>query len=229
MLGALEVKAISRLAGQHGSEWKPLHTAVLGCLLAHRNRRTGSCFPERRLLAAHCNVTERTIDRTLDQLRAWGAIERQQPRALASQQFREAQYTFLFELPAVEKTCEYPPSRATNSGIAVRQIQAEPCDKIGVPIRKEEKDLEAKDQKGKATAPPTRKFHSDACPEYTQQDFDERDWRVLNREIALIRESTVGNGSNGEDNFSRACQRAGISVRRGYELWKKMMAEEETG
>ena len=225
VLGALEVKAIGRLVALHPHEWKPLHTAVLGCLLAHRNRRTGSCFPERRLLAAYCSVTERTIDRTLAQLTAWGAIEREQPRALTSQQFREAQYTFLFVLPKVLKTCETncenPPSRATFS--------AEPCDISEGAVRhfrggnkEEEKDLEAKEQSTKGEAPPP--------PKFTQHDFDERDWRKLNREIATIREAGIGGGGNrdGPDNFSIACQRAGISVRRGHELWRNMM-EEETG
>jgi hypothetical protein len=147
VLGHLEVKAISRLAAQRGPEWKPIHTAVMGCLLAHRNRRTGSCFPERRLLAAHCNVKERTIDRVLAQLTEWGAIERHQLRTVSSQKFREAQYTFLFELPSIgenpsesgDKNCANKPSRATNSGGAVRQKQAEPCDKNGGLIRKKGK------------------------------------------------------------------------------------------
>src|SRR6202034_3067995 len=123
MLGALEVKAIARLAREHRDEWKPLHTAVMGCLLAHRNRRSGRCFPERRLIAAHCNVSESTIDRAIAQLVTWRAIERQQPRAVSSQQFRESQYSFLFELPQTvenscgweDKSCADQQSRASDS------------------------------------------------------------------------------------------------------------------
>jgi hypothetical protein len=272
MLGALEVKAISRFAAQHRAEWKPVHTAVLQGLLAHRNRRTGRCFPERRVLAANCNVSERTIDRILDQLTAWGAIERQQPRAVSSQQFREAQYTFLFELPqsaenAVDsqgKSCADQPSRASNSGGAVRQNSAEPCVRIEGAVRqnrgpnKEEgKDHEVKDptqrERGEAPPPPQpqnendeifqvvaspelQKMHDEfwaemdeeeSKPRYTQQDFDERDWRKLNHQISMMREASVGNpggGGSGEERFKQACQRAGISPRRGYELWERMMA-----
>jgi hypothetical protein len=283
MLGALEVKAITRFAAQHPAEWKPLHTAVLQGLLAHRNRRTGRCFPERRLLAAHCNVSERTIDRTLDQLTAWGAIERQQPRAVTSQQFREVQYVFLFELPQAaenacdsqEKSCADQPGRATKSRRAVRQNHAEPCDKNGRAVRqnrganKEEgKDLEGKDQiqRERGSDRPPRSEPSlnqtlrgtddgrtqsrcQTCgaqlwrrldgkglicyqcpnvtkPQYEQRDFDERDWRKLNHEIAMLQEASVGNWSkdSGEERFKVACQRAGISPRRGYELWGKMMA-----
>lgn len=331
MLGALEVKAITRFAKQHGSDWKPVHTAVLQGLLAHRNRRTGRCFPERRLLAANCNVSESTIDRTIAQLTAWGAIERQQPRALSSQQFREAQYTFLFELPqTAENPCELPrkncadqTSRASNFGGAVRQNPGEPrVTNSGAvrqnrgPNKEEVKDLEVKDplQSEKGEAPPPDEIfqvvaspelqkmhdefweemeesqkqwdalpkgqrltqtmdqiraarqgngnaHNDPCyeeeqvfflaiaglsitedearrllagegynaptpakPCYTQRDFDERDWRKLNRELDLIRNASVGDGSSGEARFKVACQRAGISPRRGYELWERMMA-----
>jgi hypothetical protein len=64
-------------------------------------------------------------------------------------------------------------------------------------------------------------------PTYTQRDFDERDWRKLNQEINMLRESNLGlsgTGGGGEERFKVACQRAGISVRRGYEIWEKMMA-----
>jgi hypothetical protein len=48
----------------------------------------------------------------------------------------------------------------------------------------------------------------------------------LNREINMLREASVGNWSNNssEERFKTACQRAGISPRRGYELWERMMA-----
>jgi hypothetical protein len=168
MLGALEVKAISRLVREHRAEWKPLHTAVMNCLLAHRNRRSGSCFPERKLMAAHANVSERTVDRALAQLVAWGAIEREQPRAVSGQQFRQVQYSFLFELPQAadivceseEKSCAKQPGRATKSGGAVRQNRGEPCDKIDGAIRKEGKDL--MQGKGGSNTTPPRNFSQDS-------------------------------------------------------------------
>lgn len=143
-------------------EWKPLHTAVMGCLLAHHNRHTGHCWPERRLLAAHCNVSERTIDRALAQLTAWGAIERQQPKGVSSQQYRPTQYVFLFTLPQFVNSLV---DSAVNPGVtgdepcdkfagAVRQNGQEPCDKIEGPIRKEGKVLnQEKVHKGKSITP----------------------------------------------------------------------------
>ena len=119
MLGALEVKAISRLAAKHGRQWKPLHTAVMGCLLAHRNRRSGYCWPRRKDIAGYCNISERTVNRIVAQLAGWGVIERQQPRAVTTRAYGPAQYAFLFELPQselpqpglpqpVEKPCANP-------------------------------------------------------------------------------------------------------------------------
>lgn len=149
MQGALEVKAISRLATQRGAEWKPLHTAVMGCLLAHRNRGTGHCWPDRRTIAKYCNVSERTVDRTLSQLVAWGAIEKQQPKAMAGGHFRPRQFTFLFSLPVGQSCVSRPRDKAvshgreTKSGSTVRQN--------GMRNKEEEKDLkQEKDQRPKA-------------------------------------------------------------------------------
>ena len=151
MQGALEVKAISRLATQRGAEWKPLHTAVMGCLLAHRNRGTGHCWPDRRTIAKYCNVSERTVDRTLSQLVAWGAIEKQQPKAMAGGHFRPRQFTFLFSLPVGQSCVSRPRDKAvshgreTKSGSTVRQN--------GMRNKEEEKDLkQEKDQRHQSAA-----------------------------------------------------------------------------
>jgi len=174
MLGALEVKVIARLAAQHGSAWKPLHTAVMSCLLAHRNRRTGNCWPERKAIASYCGRSVRTVDRAVDQLVAWGAIKRQQPRAVSSQRFREAQYVFLFELPSATS------SRATKSAGAVRQNQPEPCDKIGGGNKEEGKGLEqAKDPKGKNTAPDEIPAQEDQVPEIEIPKLQQAAVRVM--------------------------------------------------
>jgi hypothetical protein len=167
MLGALEVKAIARVAAQHRSEWKPIHAAVMGCLIAHRNRRTEQCSPHRKDIAAHCGVSERTVDRIVDQLKEWGAIERQQLRALSSQRFRTAQYTFLFNLPeppAVEEPTgkivdgsEEKTGPCDKINRAVRQNQGEPCDiQVSHGNKEEAKDLKLIEQseKGNRENPP---------------------------------------------------------------------------
>lgn len=124
MLGALEVKAVNRLAALHAGEWKIIHTAVIDCILAHHNRRTGLCWPERKAIASHCNVSERTVDRAIAKLLAWGAIERLQPRSLASGQFRPRQFTFQFELP---RDTQVSHGRETKSGVTVGQNEG--CNK----------------------------------------------------------------------------------------------------
>src|SRR2546423_14306767 len=99
-LGALEVKAVSRTARRLGAAWKPLHAAVLSCLLAHRNRR-GLSWPPQSVTAEFANVDPRTIARATDDLIAWGLIAKERPRALSSGQLRNNQYTFLFPLEKI--------------------------------------------------------------------------------------------------------------------------------
>jgi hypothetical protein len=209
MLGALEAKAVSRIARQCGAEWKPVHSAVLGCLLAYRSRRGGISWPPRQVIAEFVHASERTVDRAISRLVAWGAIERQRPRATSTQRFGTAQYTFLFELPQIE---EKPCEKIEENSRAMRQNATEPCDKIEAPIRKEALSTKASI---KSKGPP---------PKYSQQDFDERDWRQLNREINRLREAAAGTGLGGagEECFKIACQRAGLGLRRGYELWERM-------
>ena len=120
-----------RVAAEHRSEWKPLHTAVMSCLLAHRNRRTGDCYPRREVIAAFSNASVRTVDRAMLQLAFWGVIEREQPKAVSSGEFRPAQYTFLFPLSASEEGSNESPNPCDKIGGTVRQKQASPCDKNG--------------------------------------------------------------------------------------------------
>ena len=97
MFGALELKAVNRFAAQH-PEWRPIHTAVIGCLLAHRHPHSKQCTPSRRLVAESCGTSERTVDRAIAQLKSWGAIKTSQLK-LFGNSWGPAQYTFLFELP----------------------------------------------------------------------------------------------------------------------------------
>ena len=162
MLGALEVKAITRLARKYGADWKPLHTAVLGCLLAHRNRRTGHCWPRRKDIAAYSNISERTVNRIMAQLTAWGAIERAAAEDCCRSHVRPAQYTFLFELPqSVEKPCELeekscenqPEPWAKNEGSRGPKM-AGAVGQRSVPRNKEVRErTEGKDLKGKGRPP----------------------------------------------------------------------------
>jgi hypothetical protein len=99
MLGALEVKRIAKIAARHGKEWKTIHTAVLDCIYAHRNRRTKNCWPSRSLIAKHCRKSERQIDRVIKQLREWGALEHQRPRKVSNGRFGGRQFTISFEDP----------------------------------------------------------------------------------------------------------------------------------
>ena len=313
------MKAIARVAAQHSSEWKPIHAAVMGCLVAHRNRRTEQCSPRRKDIAAHCGVSERTIDRVIAQLEEWGAIRRHQLKALSSREFRPAQYTFLFSLPQADSAqhVEDPGGKTVDQeepcdkfGGAVRQNEGGPCDKNDTAIRKEAfKILSSKEQSEKGVPskfshsklqPPTPdcpdchgngwkmiesgkaaercectrlapegfgfyvagrgatvddlremglteeeakaqvahhreleaakneliESHSQPQPSYTQQDFDERDWRKLQKEIDSMREASIGSAEQTQPVafFRRACERAGISTRRGHELYAKMLA-----
>jgi hypothetical protein len=95
VLGALEVKFVIRCAEQR-PDWRMLHSVVMGCLLAHSNRHTGNCWPERRLIAAYCRCSERTVDRAIDQLVGWGVMRKQQPKAVRNGQFAPRQFTILF-------------------------------------------------------------------------------------------------------------------------------------
>ena len=180
MLGALEVKRVTRVATERGPAWKSIHTAVLSCLLAHRNHKTGHCWPARAVIARFCRSSERTVDRAIAKLIEWGAIERQQPRALAGGTFAPVQYAFLFELPPCDKNAS---SRATKTQLAVRQKPRR--------NKEEAKDLEqaqrSKASGGRGSSPRPGRFQ--------QSDFDERDLRLLgaaNRQFDKLREASVG-------------------------------------
>ena len=121
MLGALEVKRVTRWAAQRGAEWKMIHTAVISCLLAHCNRQTGHCWPARKAIAAYCHVSERTVDRAIVKLIEWGAIKKQQPRGVSTGHFGSRQYVFLFELPAAKPGDKKGGHRETKRGVTVRQ------------------------------------------------------------------------------------------------------------
>jgi hypothetical protein len=237
MLGALEVKAITRLARERGAEWKPIHTAVMGCLLAHHNRRSGHCWPRRKDIAEHCNVCERTIDRAIARLTAWGAIERMQPKAASSQQFRPAQYVFRFVLPPgnpqdvqkpcelVDKNCAYLPepcdknggSRATKTGGAVRHL--------GVARNKEVRERsKGKDLRERAQSEnPPSQFQNSQISQSRQKDFLERDLRKMAEAWKYLTTRDAGgacraSGLSNRQMFEAVCDLAGITIERGLEL-----------
>lgn len=144
MLGALEVKRLTRLATERGSEWKGIHTSVLSCLLAHRHRQSGHSWPAREVIASYCRVSPRTVDRAIAKLVEWGAIEKQRPR-LVSGQFQSAQYAFLFELPpatAMSPRDKNGRCHATQTVAATRQI----------PMRNKERSMNHQAQKQAAPA-----------------------------------------------------------------------------
>ena len=62
---------------------------------------------------------------------------------------------------------------------------------------------------------------------YTQADFDERDWRKLQKEIAALEAFGIRSGDKTESErlalLRRACARAGISIRRANELHERML------
>jgi hypothetical protein len=234
MLGALEVKAIRRLVLEYGSQWRPVHAAVMACLLAHRNRRSGNCWPHRKDVAEYCNVSLSTVDRALARLTAWGAIERMQPRAVSSQQFRPAQYTFLFPLPqsvqkaceSEDKTCENQPepcvktggSRASKQGGAVRHLG----DARNKEVRERSK---GKDLKGKGS--PRGEDYEIAKSRNSKQPAwrDERDlrmWAMAWRKLAKRDASgaTACAGMSPRQIFEAACSIAGVTIARGLELDK---------
>lgn len=96
MFGAQEVKSVSRFARENSAKWKPIHSAIVGCLMAHTNKQSGLCCPSRKLIAEHCNVSERTVDRAISQLREWGAIKTVRLK-LQEKVYGPAQYTLLFD------------------------------------------------------------------------------------------------------------------------------------
>lgn len=216
MLGALEVKIVRHVAAQRPG-WKPLHTAVLSCLLAHRNRQ-GQAWPMQELIAGFCRVSERTARRALTQLLDWGVIKPGQLRAVSSQKFGPVQYLFLFTLPQVVEENAGP---SANLDRAVGQNHPEPSAKIECAIRKKPKDLKPE----RAEGDPSPKFErSTNRSRPSQQDFDERDWRRLNREIDTMREAGVGSADESDPValFRQACARAGISTQRAADLQRKM-------
>jgi hypothetical protein len=239
MLGAIEVKAISKIAARHGA-WKPVHSAVLGCLLAHRNRRSSLCCPSRQTIAAFAGVSERTVDRVLSQLRGWQAISAETGRSLNQQTYAATQYSFLFELPAENSPAENPvienevvrnfaqepcakidESRAPKSG--------EPCAKIGVAVRQNEG---CNKEEGKVPSKNLREGLSEPPPiksKFNQWDFDERDTRKLHAALESLHRATEGMWIVDADPppegaisrmqiFAEGCRRAGITVQRGLEL-----------
>ena len=109
-----------RVARERGSEWSPTHAAILSCLLAHRNRHSGTAWPARRDLADFSGCSERTVDRVLGELRSWGAVDGGQSVRASSEQFRRAQYSFPFTEIAVEPCAKNGGSRAPKTGVAVR-------------------------------------------------------------------------------------------------------------
>jgi hypothetical protein len=210
MLGALEVKIVARLARQHAPEWKALHTAVMYYLLAHRRLSADRCWPEQSTIAASCNVTVRTVGRVVARFRDWGLLHSGQIRAVASGKVGPAQYVFHFNLP---QSVEEKGGPSDKKCLTVRQNRT----------RNKE---EARRSKAKRTGAEERRPPQN----YTQQDFDERDWRKLQREIDLMREAGVGSAEAADAEshqvalFRIACERAGISTRRGKELYRRMLA-----
>jgi DNA-binding transcriptional MocR family regulator len=197
----------------------------MACLLAHHNRRTRHCWPHRRDIAAYCGVSERTVNRVMAKLTAWGAIERQQPRAVSSQQFRPAQYTFLFPLPqpeqksceSEEKNCENQPepwaknggSRGPKMGVAVGHS----CDPRNKERRERSKGKDLR-ERAQSQNPP---------PRFSQPDFNERDlrkwsnaWREVFKHNAEGR--TMCSGMSVREVFETACTMAGVTIERGLEL-----------
>lgn len=127
MFGAREVKSVSRFAREHAGEWKPIHSSLIACLQAHRNPQSGRCCPSRRLMAEYCNVSERTIDRAIAQLRSWGAIRSAQLRAVG-RPYAMVQYTLLFhegggETAPVREQKPRKPSGYTQSDFDERDLR----------------------------------------------------------------------------------------------------------
>lgn len=245
MFGAREVKSVSRFVQEHARAWRPIHSAILGCLLAHRNHQSQRCDPSRALLAQHCNVSERTIDRAVAQLRAWGAIATSQPR-MVGRNFARTQYTLLFE-QAEGAPCDKAVSLSArdNGDASVRQkpgvacdssVRQTACDKaVSTEAFESRSSIEAQEEgKGEATAP-----HKKPNSNFSQTDFDERDMRKLTEELAAIYRSLEGAriadseyereeegaAHSHEGIFHQACARARIPVARAMELtdadWKK--------
>jgi Helix-turn-helix domain len=165
LLGALEAKAMLRLARERGKDWTPVHAAILSFILAHHNRKTGYCSPRQNEIATFCNVSVRTVKRYTAELRDWGALRVEQAKSLSEKTFCENQYAFGFPvenlgidlgIDAMEpgdrnaraggQKC---PSRGTK--------MPEPGDTAVAPaIRRSQKDLSQKDLSGEpgALAPP---------------------------------------------------------------------------
>lgn len=243
MFGAMEVKSVSRFVREHASEWRPIHSALVGCLLAHRNNRSQRCCPSRASLAKHVNVSERTVDRAMAQLRAWGAIEMTQPRLLSGQ-MGPRQYTLAlaFEPPPQDIAVSLPPRDISPQDRAVsaprdKAVSAtgrqKPGDKaVTAEAKAFEFEAEFEAKGGSRGHPPKPNRAS-------QSDFDERDLRKLTAELATLyrqlegarivdsqhEREREGAAHSHEEIFYRACARAGIPVARGLELthvdWKK--------
>lgn len=194
MLGALEVKIVARLARQF-AEWRPAHTAVMYCLLAHRSLRADKCWPEQDTIAKSCAMSGRAVRRVIADFRDWGVLGTEQIKAVSSRKFGPAQYVFHFNLP-------------------------HSVDESGGPTAK----TVGQNRTGNKEEAKRSKASNKGAPQFSQTDFDERDWRLLQRQMNNLSEACVGSSTEDGTGFRKACERAGISTRRGKELYKKMLA-----
>lgn len=259
MFGALEAKTVTALVAQHRATWKPAHTAILDCLLAYRNPKSGLCCPDQQTIASHLNVCRRTVLRHLAELELWGVLRTKRKPRVANQ------YAILFALPAVpgEQLDLFAPAPAATVATSETKVPARET-KMPIPetiaantARRRPVYDASTYHECKATLEMFRR-HDLAAPErrrqllqlgypaelveyldrdpaleraagacnYRQADFDARDWRKLQREVALMREATIGGRERVDpDTFFRmACERAGISEARGEQLYGRMVA-----
>ena len=217
MLGALEVKTVIALAQQHQEKWKPLHTAILDCLLAHRNPQSGKCCPSQEVIASHSNAGMRTVQRAIAELEIWGIISASQLRRTAPNQY-EINFAPVAAPQQLTLELERRPATVGGPRPAKNPVGGPPtvADRSSIEAQEEAK---GEKRAGKPPAP----LNSST---YAQSDFDARDWRVLQREISNMREATLGVRKaelvNPKEFFRIACTRAGISVDRGSKLYRQM-------
>ena len=269
MLGALEAKTVTALVEHHRDKWKPLHSAILDFLLAHRNSKSGQCCPGQETIARHCNVCKRTVQRYLEDLEAWGILIAHQVSSRAA--FLLNQYEIRFALPTIPTEPAKQLELFASVASAPDAPDAPDATKAKAPakVKTPERDIsrptptpgrrrpvfdsgtfdrckgELEALRRDAIESPERRrrllrlgFPAElveyldrdpelerAGPVFGQGDFDARDWRKLQRELSNMREASIGaRGRADPETFFRvACERAGISVIRGEQLYGRMV------
>jgi len=182
MLGALEAKQIQQLSAEHRG-WRPIHSAVIAFLLAHRSGRTGLSSPSRTRLAEEVKCSLRTVTRALSDLKKWGIVEWEaggvMPNGL---KYPNSYFLLAFPLYTSQPCESVAPVRQTSRSSATPQVGhprplqvGHSCDPLSQVLlsQKREQDEGNKTLKNRPPFHERHSEHADYC--MCRQCWDEYD------------------------------------------------------